>query len=1163
MLTLAHGLTFADLHSIEGAARIDAAFRAHLAAADAALAARLDAGRAAPEALAGRAEADLLLAVAPHLEDFLADLFGVGAAVRALEARHHELAPLFAVKRQFVQRKAMNAFKAEVAATFDGPALREQLETAIGAPWSELDFARAVTRWLADEAAHGAELDAAQRFAAWAAHTPAGRAATRGGVLFRAPRKLDFMHLVPIEATSVAGVPAWAQPADHPLRRRGGFALTDPGTDLIGGLDQAHYCIWCHEQGKDSCAKGLPDKKAAEGAIPFKKSPFDVTLAGCPLDERISEFHKLRAEGLPLGALAMICIDNPMVAATGHRICNDCMKSCIYQKQDPVDIPQSETRLLKDVLALPWGFEIYSLLTRWNPLNLRRPAPLPRTGKRVLIVGMGPAGFTLAHHLINDGHTVVGVDGLKIEPLDPQLSGITLAGERVPFAPIEDVTVLTEALDDRQMAGFGGVAEYGITVRWDKNFLKMIRMLLERRDRFALFGGVRFGGTVDDVGAFALGFDHIALAMGAGKPTVLDLPHGLANGVRTASDFLMALQLTGAAKRDSIANMQVRLPVLVIGGGLTAIDTATESLAYYPVQVEKFLARYEILVAADGEARVDAAWTPTEREAAHEFLAHGRALRDERAAALREGRAARIAEMVTAWGGVTIAYRRRLIDSPSYTLNHEEIEKALEEGIRFAEGLTPLAIEVDAQGAATALRVSQQQRDETGTWTEVAQAELPARTILIAAGTQPNTVLAREDPGHFALDGKYFRLLDEQGERVSVIRGLAKPAVASVLTAIRPDGRATSFFGDLHPSFHGNVVKAMASAKQGYPIVTRVLARVTPASAVDDAAFYRVLDGRWRATVERVVRLTPTIVEVVVRAPAAAARFEPGQFYRLQNYEALAARVDGTRLAMEGLALTGAWVDAERGLVSTIVLEMGGSSDLCARLQPGEPVVLMGPTGAPTEIEAGETAVLVGGGLGNAVLFSIGQAFRRAGSKVLYFAGYKKLIDRYKVADIEAAADVVVWCCDEAPGFAPGRPQDRTFVGNIVEAMRAYATGALGPSSIPLPAGDRIIAIGSDKMMAAVARARHGVLAPFVKPGHRAIGSINSPMQCMMKEICAQCLQPQVEPATGLVTYVFSCFNQDQPLDRVDFAGLDLRLRQNAVQEKLTAQWIAHVGGPR
>ena len=63
-------------------------------------------------------------------------------------------------------------------------------------------------------------------------------------------------------------------------------------------------------------------------------------------------------------------------------------------------------------------------------------------------------------------------------------------------------------------------------------------------------------------------------------------------------------------------------------------------------------------------------------------------------------------------------------------------------------------------------------------------------------------------------------------------------------------------------------------------------------------------------------------------------------------------------------------------------------------------------------------------------------------------------------------------------------------------------------------------------------------------------------MQCMMKEICAQCLQPHVDPATGSVTYVFSCFNQDQPLDRVDFPGLAARLAQNSVQEKLTAQWI-------
>jgi NADPH-dependent glutamate synthase beta subunit-like oxidoreductase len=120
----------------------------------------------------------------------------------------------------------------------------------------------------------------------------------------------------------------------------------------------------------------------------------------------------------------MIAIDNPMVAATGHRICNDCMKACIYQKQTPVDIPQAETRTLKDVLELPWGFEIYAPAHALEPAQPAPPAPARRTGRKVLVVGMGPAGFTLAHHLMNDGHGVVGIDGLKIEPLPPELSGV-------------------------------------------------------------------------------------------------------------------------------------------------------------------------------------------------------------------------------------------------------------------------------------------------------------------------------------------------------------------------------------------------------------------------------------------------------------------------------------------------------------------------------------------------------------------------------------------------------------------------------------------------------------------------------------------------------------------------------------------------------------------
>jgi len=1152
-LVLAHGLSVADLYDRAGLVRVDRAFVAHLAASDVTLHDRLMAARSAPDAIEHQTHSDLLVDLAPHLEDFIGELFGIDAEVRALQARHHELAPLYSVKRLFVQRRAVKGVKEADATELDGPRLAGELDRLMGAApdatitiadW-ERRYAEHVTNWLADEAANDAPLATAQLYAAWATLSESGRRKHRRGVLFKVPHRLDMQHLVPVETVVRNGVSMLRRPEED-WRRREGFALTDAGTDLTGALDQANYCIWCHNQGKDSCAKGLREKDGS-----FKKTVFGVTLAGCPLEEKISEMNLVKARGNSLGALAIITVDNPLCAATGHRICNDCMKACIYQRQDPVDIPQIETRTLKDVLGLPWGFEIYSLLTRWNPLNIRRPLPKPVTGHKVLVVGLGPAGFTLAHHLLNDGHFVTAIDGLKIEPLPAELSGVTLEGGRQPFRPIRDVASLVEGLDDRVMAGFGGVAEYGITVRWDKNFLKIVRLLLERRASFAMYGGVRFGGTITIDRAFELGFDHVALCAGAGRPTVIPIPNGLAPGVRMASDFLMALQLTGAAKTASIANLTVRLPVVVIGGGLTAIDTATESLAYYPLQVEKFLSRYEILVAERGEEAVRTEWNGAEREVAIEFIAHARALRAEREYARREGRLPRLAHLLDNWGGVTIAYRRRLVDSPSYTLNHEEVAKAMEEGIRFAESLTPVEVEVDLFGQAAALRLARPVPEPDQAPQQVV---LPARTILVAAGTQPNTVLGREDPANIAIDGRHFRAIDEEGNPVTPER-VAKPSAVRVLTSLRPDGRAVSFFGDLHPSFSGNVVKAMGGATLGYPVVSRMLARLEP-SAPAPAELAARLDDELRARVHEVVRLTPKIVEVVVKAPMAARAFKPGQFYRLQNYESLAPRIDGTILAMEGLALTGAAVDKEAGLLSTIVLEMGGSSDLCALLKPGEPVVLMGPTGTPTETPAGETVLLVGGGLGNAVLFSIGAQLRARGSRVLYFAGYKTIADRYRLEDIERAADLVVWCCDEPPGFTPGRPRDLALVGNVVQAIDAYGSGAFGAADIPLAEVDRIIAIGSDGMMNAVAEARRARLKHFFRPGHRAIASINSPMQCMMKEICAQCLQLQRDPQTGSETVVFSCYNQDQEMDRVDFEALHRRLSQNGVQEKLNKLWI-------
>jgi NAD(P)H-flavin reductase len=229
---------------------------------------------------------------------------------------------------------------------------------------------------------------------------------------------------------------------------------------------------------------------------------------------------------------------------------------------------------------------------------------------------------------------------------------------------------------------------------------------------------------------------------------------------------------------------------------------------------------------------------------------------------------------------------------------------------------------------------------------------------------------------------------------------------------------------------------------------------------------------------------------------------------------------------------------------------------MCSLLEEGEEVIVMGPTGTPTEIPENETVLLAGGGLGNAVLFSIAKAMRERNNRVIYFAGYKNGADLFRREEIEEAVDQVIWATDAGVEIEPNRPQDRHFRGNIVKAMLAYINGDLGEPLFDFKEVDRIIAIGSDRMMAAVKEARHTSLAPYLKKEHEAIGSINSPMQCMMKEICAQCLQRHVDPHTGEEMFVFSCFNQDQSLDRVDFQNLNDRLKANSIQEKLSNMWL-------
>jgi NADPH-dependent glutamate synthase beta subunit-like oxidoreductase/NAD(P)H-flavin reductase len=974
-------------------------------------------------------------------------------------------------------------------------------------------------------------------------------------ISFIRPNKLDFEHLVEVRKPNAALPELMTGPEEH-LRPRDGFKLTDSRMTPKEFMREVDYCIYCHLREKDSCRHGFPEKSGE-----YKKNPLGIPLKGCPLDERISEMHFLQKQGETIAALAMIMLDNPMCPGTGHRICNDCMKGCIFQKQDPVNIPQNETGILTEALNLPLGFEIYSLLTRFNPINKQRPYALPYNGNDVLVVGLGPAGYTLCHYLANEGFGVVGIDGLKLEPVDATLTG---RGRAMP-KPIQVFSELNKELDERIQLGFGGVSEYGITVRWDKNFLSLIYLTLLRRKNLRFYGGIRFGGTLTLDDAWELGFKHVAIATGAGRPTIIDMKNNLIRGIRKASDFLMALQLTGAFKKSALANLQVRLPAIVIGGGLTAVDTATELLAYYPVQVEKALERFEVLVREYGEQTAWGLCDTEEKETLATFVEHGKAVRNERRLAEKEKRKPNFTPLCRQWGGVSLVYRKRMTDSPAYRLNHEEVAKALEEGISFIENLSPTEAVRDQYGAVKALKFVRSNREEV---------EIAAKTVCVAAGTSPNTIYEKEFPGTFKLDSRkqYFKkhriAKDSQGKLglIEVDPTDTGAGRGAFFLSYEKDGKFVSFYGDNHPDYAGNVVKAMASAKHGYLEVANLFgddiknAQNAPNNLTPYETLVAGLDDTLVPRVVKVVRLAPTIVEVIVKGKYVAQKFEPGQFYRLQNYDTSAHTIDGNRLTMEGLALTGAWVDKENEILSMIVLEMGTSSRLCALLKPGEPVVVMGPTGTPSEIPAGQTVLLVGGGLGNAVLLSVSKALRQKGSRVLYFAGYRRKEDLFKQTEIEEATDQVVWSVDGGEPIATQRPQDLSFTGNILQAMEAYGRGKLqSPPAIRFDSVDHILAIGSDRMMEAVSRARHGVLKDLLKKDHVGIASINSPMQCMMKEVCAQCLQKHVDPLTGIETMVFSCSNQDQPMDHVDFANLKERLKMNNLAERLMDKYLDHL----
>lgn len=1166
-----NGFTFAELFQADKLNTLDQQFLSHLHHQNPSRHAELLAYRHQTQTFTPVQISELLLASAKLLEEFLADLFGLHEPLTNAHQQTNQHSPIFEFKKWLVLRRArrrltkkeslesfaeLDAWLTQALKNTELPNLAVETPSDL-ANHRELAIALLAKHYLADKECYAQEIEKLTRWCIRALTTPEGQAAVRDWVSFRLPQPVHHTHLVPI--VPVPNDAAGRLEGPHNTRRqRDGFKLTDSRMSAQQMQSEINYCIYCHEHDGDFCSKGFPNKKG-QPEQGLKKDPLGNTLTGCPLDEKISEMHLLKRDGYTIAALAMVMVDNPMCPITGHRICNDCMKACIYQKQEPVNIPQIETRVLTDVLELPWGVEIYDLLTRWNPLRQHQSVPKPYNGLKILIAGMGPAGLTLAHHLLMEGFAVVGIDGLKIEPLPKALI----------HNPIKDYASLTEQLDERIMAGLGGVAEYGITVRWDKNFLKLIYLSLSRRPYFQVYGAVRFGGTITVEKAWELGFDHLAIAVGAGLPQALPIPGSMAPGMRQAADFLMALQLTGAAKKNSLANLQVRLPAVVIGGGLTGIDTATEVQAYYLVQIEKLLHRYEQLTQAFGEAPVREPLDAASVEILDEMLTHARELRAEQERAQLAGTEPELQNLLHQWGGVTVVYRRTMRDSPAYQRNHEEIIKALEEGIFYLEGIEPKVVRLNQHGHVQTLVGQQRAVDEEGHWQATdEQIVLPAHAIFVATGAKPNVAYEFEHRGHFQRDGLF------QYQPYQQVEGRLQPIDApkhckvpdfGPFTSYQQDTHRVTFIGDTHPAFHGSVVKAVASGRRTYPeIVKSVGERIhTLGEEAEYATFSAKMLDLLQPRIEQVQRHTPTVVELKIRAPLAAQQFRPGQLFRLQNFESLAPIVGDTRLQTEALAMRCAGIDSENGTISLMVLEQGASSRLCATFRAGEPISLMGPTGSRTQIKEGsETVMVIGGRLAAADIRVVGPALRAAGNRVLYIAGFQTADEVYGQDDLEAAADVIVWITEGGEPIPARRPQDESASGDFLTVLTRYAAGDLSNTApaIPLAEVNRVLIIGSARLVRMMQQARQSVLRDYFSHSPQFTASIHGPMQCMLKGVCAQCLQWQIDSATGQRTKaVFACSWQDQPLDIVDIDNLDERLSQNRLPEHLSNLWLDYL----
>ncbi|MFO0869313.1 MAG: NADPH-dependent glutamate synthase [Pirellulales bacterium] len=306
---------------------------------------------------------------------------------------------------------------------------------------------------------------------------------------------MNAERLSPKERLRIARQSMPEQPA---AERRGNFAEVNQGLTLLGATTEALRCLEC---AKPQCEHG------------------------CPVHVKIREFVQLAREGNFLGAAAKIREDNVLPAITG-RVCpqeSQCEGCCIVgNRGEPLGIGYLE-RFVADYER---EHGTYGL----PPLS-------PPSGRRVAIVGSGPAGLSAAGDLTRQGHQVTVFEALH------EIGGVLVYGIPEFRLPKEIVRHEVNALR-RMGVDFQTNVVIGKTITVDELFQEE-------------------------------GFSAVLIATGAGLPKFLQIPGEHLNGVYSANEFLTRVNLMRASDSnydEPVFDCRGR-DIAVVGGGNTAMDS--------------------------------------------------------------------------------------------------------------------------------------------------------------------------------------------------------------------------------------------------------------------------------------------------------------------------------------------------------------------------------------------------------------------------------------------------------------------------------------------------------------------------------------------------------------------------------------------------------------